>query len=97
MSRRSPFQSSQFGKSLSQQTAQEQPALTPQAEGAFSGDTHLQGIPTTDKKSRSRGWEQDNRSMLFRGIPVVIKNAIKEIAADLQVRADDVGRAFLEF
>ena len=97
MSRRSPFESSQFGKSLSKQAAQEQIPVMSQAEGAFSGDTHLQGIPTTDKKSRDRGWEQDNRSMLFRGIPVVIKNTIKEIAADLQVRADDVGRAFLEY
>lgn len=54
-------------------------------------------LRVAEKKQRDRSWEKENRSMLFRGVPPKITASIKEIAGDLQVRADDVARAFLEF
>ena len=97
MSRRSPFESSQFGKSLSKQAAQEQIPVTSQAEGAFSGDTHLQGIPTTDKKARDRGWEKGNKTQSYWGIPLWLRESVRDVADSEAVKVDDIVRAFFEF
>ncbi len=52
-----------------------------------------------EKKPHDRSWEkrENNRPILFRRVPPGLRDAIKEIADSLQVRADDVARAFLEF
>lgn len=59
----------------------------------------VEQLRVADKKSRDRKWERqpENRPMLFRGIPPGLRTAIKEIAISLNVRVDDVARAFLEF
>jgi len=59
----------------------------------------VEQLRVVEKKQRDRGWEKEesNRPMLFRRVPPPLRQAIKEIADDLQVRVDDVARAFLEF
>jgi hypothetical protein len=59
----------------------------------------VEQLRVAEKKSRDRKWEKqpENRPMLFRGIPPGLRSAIKEIAISLNVRVDDVARAFLEF
>lgn len=59
----------------------------------------VEQLRVAEKKSRDRKWERqpENRAMLFRGIPPGLRTAIKEIAISLNVRVDDVARAFLEF
>jgi hypothetical protein len=57
----------------------------------------IEQLRVAEKKSRDRSWEKANRSMLIRGLPGRLHQAIKEIASILQVRADDVARAFLEY
>lgn len=58
-------------------------------------------IPVAEekRKSRSRGWEASRRSeqVSYRGVPPKTHQAMKEIAESLEVRVDDVARAFLEF
>jgi len=49
------------------------------------------------EKKRDRKWERENRSFLIRGVPPQLTTAIKEISVDLDVKTDDVARAFLEF
>ena len=97
MSRRSPFESSQFGKSLSKQAAQEQIPVTSQAEGAFSGDTHLQGIPTTDKKARDRDWEKGQKASGYWGVPVSLRDTVSAAATQEGIKVDDLARAFFEY
>jgi len=59
----------------------------------------VEQLRVVEKKTRDRSWEREenNRPMLFRCVPPGLRKAIKEIADDLQVRVDDVARAFLEF
>jgi len=48
-------------------------------------------------KSRKREWEKMNPAKTYRGVPRDIRNRIVEIATNLNVRADDVARAFFEY
>jgi hypothetical protein len=59
----------------------------------------VEQLRVAEKKERNRQWERqpENRPMLIRGIPPVLRASVKEIAAVLNVRIDDVARAFLEF
>jgi len=57
----------------------------------------IEQLRVAEKKSRSRGWEQENRPVLFRGVPPGLHAEIKQVADDLGVRASDVARAFLEY
>jgi hypothetical protein len=59
----------------------------------------IEQLRVVEEKQRDRSWERqaENRPMLFRRIPPGLRDAIKEIAYTLQVRVDDVARAFLEF
>ena len=59
----------------------------------------VEQLRVVEKKQRDRSWEkqEDNRPMLFRRVPPGLRDAVREIADDLQVRVDDVARAFLEF
>lgn len=59
----------------------------------------VEQLRLVEKKTRERKWEQQpaNRPMLFRRVPPPLRAAIKEIAGSLEVRVDDVARAFLEF
>ena len=79
---------------MEQAQAGESAPLPPPALPAISV---VQQLRVAEKKQRKRAWEKENRTMLFRGLPPVLREAIKEIAGNLQVRADDVARAFLEF
>ena len=96
MSRRSPFQSSQFGKSLAQSQPEPQ-ATTQHSESGFAGDSHLQGIPTTEKKARNRAWEKEHKVCGYWGIPVALRDACSAIAAQVGVKVDDIVRAFFEY
>jgi hypothetical protein len=74
----------------------DKPQVAPQPPAAVPVVEQLRVV---EKKQRDRGWEKEesNRPMLFRRVPPLLRQAIKEIADDLQVRVDDVARAFLEF
>lgn len=59
----------------------------------------IEQLRVAEVKQRDRSWEKmtTNRPTTYRGVPPKLQAAIREIAADLQVNMDDVGRAFLEF
>jgi len=59
----------------------------------------IEQLRVAESKQRDRSWEKKvaNHPTTYRGVPPKLQAAIKEIAADLQVNVDDVGRAFLEF
>lgn len=48
-------------------------------------------------KERNREWEKANRSRCYRGVPENIRQQVKEIAESLNVPADEVARAFIEY
>jgi hypothetical protein len=59
----------------------------------------VQRLRVAERKKRDRGWEgrPENRPTTFRGVPPALHAEVKAIAHDLNVRVDDVARAFLEF
>ena len=59
----------------------------------------IEQLRVAEAKQRDRSWEKKtaNRPTTYRGVPPKLQAAIREIATDLQVNVDDVGRAFLEF
>ena len=59
----------------------------------------VEQLRVAEVKERSRNWEKRtvNKPATFRGVPPKLHQALKDIAADLQVSVDDVARAFLEF
>jgi len=57
----------------------------------------IEQLRVAEVKSRDRGWELENRPILFRGVPPGLHAEIKQVADDLGVRASDVARAFLEY
>lgn len=69
-------------------------AAEPQAPAAVPV---IEQLRVAEARQRDRSWEKSNRSMLIRGLPVKLCQSIKGIALALQVRADDVARAFLEY
>lgn len=48
-------------------------------------------------KERKREWERANPSRCYRGVPAEIREQVKEVAEELEVTADEVARAFLEY
>jgi hypothetical protein len=52
-----------------------------------------------ERQRRSRDWERSRRenAVSYRGIPPEIQTGIKSIAAEIEVNAEEVARAFLEF
>jgi hypothetical protein len=62
-----------------------------------SPKTVVEQLRVVAERKRNRTWETENRSFLIRGVPPKLTMAIKEIAADLSVKVDDVARAFIEF
>lgn len=85
--RRSALTSSHFGQGV-------EPDRQPEQQ---SSDPHLSWLPTAEKRSRDRRWEQTHQAMTFRGVLPSLHTAIKELAEYLQVNVDDVARAFLEY
>jgi hypothetical protein len=73
--------------------------VAPVVPPAPSPQSVVEQLRVAAEKKRDRTWEQQalNRPMLFRRVPPDLREAVKEIAGDLQVRVDDVARAFLEF
>jgi hypothetical protein len=59
----------------------------------------VEQLRVAEAKKRNRAWEsqEQNRPMLFRRVPPALGDAIKQTADTLQVRVDDVARAFLEY
>jgi hypothetical protein len=62
-----------------------------------SPKTVVEQLRVAAERKRNRSWETENRSFLIRGVPPKLTTAIKEIAVVLNVRTDDVARAFFEF
>ncbi|HPH97163.1 MAG TPA: hypothetical protein PKW33_11190 [Anaerolineaceae bacterium] len=54
-------------------------------------------IRVTEKKKRSRSWDEQNRATAFRGIPPEVQAQVKAVAKTLDVTVSEVARAFLEF
>jgi hypothetical protein len=59
-------------------------------------------IPKPEKSKRDRSWEKRQRSgeycqASYRHVPREVRDRITEIAQELYVSADEVGRAFLEY
>lgn len=54
-------------------------------------------IRVTEKKKRSRRWDEHNRATAFRGIPPDVQSQVKAVAKALDVTVSEVARAFLEF
>ena len=52
-----------------------------------------------EREKRNRQWEKARQAntVSYRGIPEEVRTAIKTIAGDLEVNAEEVARAFLEF
>lgn len=48
-------------------------------------------------KKRNREWEKSNRSRCYRGVPENVRQQVKEIAEALNVPADEVARALIEY
>ncbi len=57
----------------------------------------LEGSERRKTKGRKREWEKANKPKHYRGVPAEVRQAIREIASDLSVPADEVARAFLEY
>ncbi len=70
------------------------PADAPAAPPAISV---VEQLRVAEKQPRDRQWERENRPVLYRGVPASLHADLKQIAAELQVRAGDVARAFLEY
>ena len=62
-----------------------------------SAPTIVEQLRVVRKRKRDRSWERAHRPMLIRGVPPKARELMKEIAEDLNIRVDDVARAFLEF
>lgn len=74
--------------------------LTPSVPVPSSAASLLNMMPVAEeRKGRNRDWERSHRenAVSYRGVPPELQRGIKEIAADLQVNAEEVARAFLEF
>ncbi len=52
-----------------------------------------------ERQGRSREWERSRRAnaVSYRGVPPEVQAGIKEVAASLDVNAEEIARAFLEF
>lgn len=70
-------------------------AETPPAPSAVSVVEQLR--VAKEKPPRDRSWEQANRPLLLRGVPLELHQAVKNVAFELGVRTGDVARAFLEY
>jgi len=46
---------------------------------------------------RKRDWDKAHPPRCYRGVPMEVRQQIREIAGDLSVPADEVARAFLEY
>jgi hypothetical protein len=58
----------------------------------------VDGIPLAKKKKSHRPWDQRNRTKAgYWGVPVILREAVNALAAELRVPKDDVIRAFFEF
>ena len=89
-----PWDESFFDANL---PAKEQSSFTPAPNGSAS---LLNMMPVAaERQGRNRDWERDRRAnaVSYRGIPPEVQTGIKEIATQLDVSAEEVARAFLEF
>ncbi len=57
----------------------------------------LEGSERRKTKGRKREWENSHRGKFYRGVSVELREAIKTVAHDLSVSADEVARAFAEY
>ncbi len=57
----------------------------------------LRDAEPTRKKPRDRTWEKGHRGITIRGIPLDLRQEIKDIADHLNASSDDAARAFLEY
>lgn len=82
-----------------QDTAEQFPGETVTSPPSRPATAVIEQLRVAEAKQRDRSWEKRtaNRPTTYRGVPPKLQAAIKEVAADLQVNVDDVGRAFLEF
>ncbi|HQF63382.1 MAG TPA: hypothetical protein PLT26_12855 [Anaerolineaceae bacterium] len=89
---------------MTRRSAFDAPLSTPDAGSDLVGPLTestpglLSYLPSPEqKKKRQRTWEKQNKPKHYRGVPADIRNAVKEIALDLNVTVDDVARAFFEY
>lgn len=76
------------------------PAVNAGTAASSSVASLLNMMPVaTERQGRNREWERSRRAnaVSYRGIPQEVQTGIKEIAASLDVSAEEVARAFLEF
>lgn len=57
----------------------------------------VEQLRVADEKKRHRKWERGNKTHSYWGIPVELRQALGWAARDLNVKVDDVVRAFLEY
>lgn len=57
----------------------------------------LDSLPVAQIRKRKREWERRNQGVTYRGVPRDLLAQVQEVAAGLNVLADDVARAFLEY
>ncbi len=65
-----------------------------------SSSSLLNMMPVAEERQpRSRDWERSKRenAVSYRGVPPEVQTGIKTVAAELEVNAEEVARAFLEF
>lgn len=79
--------------------ANQMPAVSSPVFGSPSSAL-LNMMPIAEERQRrSRDWERSRRenAVSYRGIPPEIQTGIKTVAAEIEVNAEEVARAFLEF
>lgn len=57
----------------------------------------VEQLRVVEQKKRERGWELNNRTRSYWGIPLELREALNWIAQELGVKVDDVARAFFEY
>jgi len=57
----------------------------------------LEVLSTRQTRKRKRNWEKEHPGKLYRGVPAEVRERVKQIAETLEVTADEVARAFLEY
>lgn len=63
----------------------------------ISDPERIEEAKKPQSKERKRKWEKLNKPKHYRGVPAEIREQIKEVAEELEVTADEVARAFIEY
>lgn len=73
------------------------PTSSPSPVTGSSPPALIDSLRVAEVKQRDRRWERDHHAFTYRGIPTELKEAVKEVAENIQVNTDEVARVFLEF